>query len=428
MTPVASASFNARRDWFNLGRGSTVPGHTHRLKLLSGLGLAACLMLTTIAPTYAQSASGQSGSQAGSAAGALPTAPAAAAPAPAPVLTNWSSGPGAVGNSTYIGRVETPRIGQIVNTGNGLLVSGWVADVTAQGWAGIDGVELWSGDRTSGGTKLGTGTVGLPRPDIGDIVGSNFTNSGFSMVVPSSAWANIPAGNVELRLYVHTPNKGYWYRATHVTSVQPPTLPYPNDPVVYIAKPQNGMNITQRQLNNKITFSGVALDRNPLSAVQNSLSILPAGIGQSLSGGCSACLGSTGYIYTQFRGAGVDTITAYIDSPPKPGDNSTFGLFGSACAACTQGVSILNSGKGVLNVSGKPQGSVISDSYGLQVSGDPQQFRYGGWVISIEPALLSPGPHTLFVSAHSTVTGKTQATSSAFNIIGFTNSSQRIQP
>jgi hypothetical protein len=233
---------------------------------------------------------------------------------------------------------------------------------------------------------------------------------------------------VELRLYIHTPNKGWWYRATRVTSVQPPALPYPNDPVVYIAKPQNGMNITQRQLNNKITFSGVALDRNPLSAVQNSLSILPPGIGQSLTGGCSACLGSTGYIYTQYRGQGVDTITAYIDSPPKAGDNSTFGSFGTPCAACTQGVSILNAGKGSLNVSGKPQGSIISDAFGLDVSGDPQQFRYGGWVISIEPALLSPGPHTLYVTAHSTVTGRTQTTSSQFNIIGFTNSSQKIEP
>ena len=67
------------------------------------------------------------------------------------------------------------------------------------------------------------------------------------MVVPTSAWANIPAGNAELRLYIHTPNKGWWYRATRVTSIQPPTLPYANDPLVYIAKPQDGMDITQRR-------------------------------------------------------------------------------------------------------------------------------------------------------------------------------------
>jgi hypothetical protein len=333
-----------------------------------------------------------------------------------------------VGTSTYVGRVETPRIGQIINTGNGLLVSGWALDLTAQGWSGVDSVELWAGDKASGGTKLGNGNVGLPRPDIGEIAGSSFTNSGFSMVVPPSAWTSLPAGNVELRLYIHTPSKGWWYRQTRVTSVQPPTLPYPNDPVVFIAKPQEGMNITQRQLNNKITFSGVALDRNPLSAVQNSLSVLPPGIGQSLTGGCSACVGATGNIYTQYRGQGVDTITSYIDAPPKPGDITSFGNFGSACASCTQGVSILVAGKGVLNTSGKPQGSIISDSFGLDTTGDAQQFRYGGWVISINPALLSPGPHTLFVTAHSTVTGKTSTARAGFNILPFTNKSQKIQP
>jgi hypothetical protein len=384
-------------------------------------------MLTTIAPTYAQSQSGQSGSQSGSPQGTEQTT-TPAAPAPAPVLTNWSAGPSAAGNSTYIGRVETPRIGQVVNTGNGLLVSGWAADLTARGWSGIDAVEIWAGDKASGGTKLGNANVGLPRPDIGEIAGSNFVNSGFSGVIPTSAWANIPAGNVEVRLYIHTPSKGWWYRSSRVTSIQPPTLPYPNDPVVYIAKPQEGMNITQRQLNNKVTFSGVALDRNPLSAVQNSLSVLPPGIGQSLTGGCSACVGATGAIYTQYRGQGVDTITAYIDAPPKPGDVSTFGNFGSPCGSCTQGVSILNSGKGVLNTAGRPQGSIITDSFGLEVSGDPQQFRYGGWVISTNPALLSAGPHTLFVTAHSTVTGKTSTSRVGFNIIPFTNSSQKIQP
>lgn len=384
------------------------------------------MLLGTIAPTFAQT--GDSGSQQGSAPGALPTAPAPAPPAPAPLLTNWSAGPSAVGSSTYIGRVETPRVGQIVNTGNGLLVSGWAADVTAQGWAGIDAVEVWSGDKNSGGTKLGNGTVGLPRPDIGEIVGSGFTNSGFSMVVPTSAWANIPAGNVELRLYIHTPNKGWWYRQTRVTSIQPPTLPYPNDPVVYIARPQEGMNITQRQLFNKFTFNGAALDRNPLSAVQNSLSVLPPGTGQSLSGGCSACAGATGAINTQFRGAGVDTVTAYIDAPTKPGDNNTFGLFGSACASCTQGVAILVSNKGSLNVAGRPQASIQTDAFGLDDSGNPKQFRFGGWSISMNPALLSPGPHTLYVTAHSTVTGKTSTSKAGFNIIPFTNSSQKIQP
>ena len=376
-------------------------GRTQRLKLLSGLGMASALMLTSIAPSFAQ---------------------------PAPSMGSWTAGPGATGTSTYIGRIEAPRANQNVNTSTSLLVTGWAADTTAQGWAGIDGVEVWSGAQGSGGAKLATGTVGQRRPDIAESIGGNFTNSGFTAVIPASAWTNLSAGGHNLYVYIHTPNKGSWYRTIGVTLVQPPALPYPNDPVVYIAKPQEGMNVTQRQLFNKITFSGVALDRNPLSAVANSLALLPPGIGQTLSGGCSGCAGNTNNIYTQFRGAGVDTITAYIDTPPKPGDISAFGNFGAPCASCTQGVSILVSSKGSLNVQGKPQGSIISDSFGLDVSGDPEQFRFAGWVISINPALLDPGPHRLYVTAHSTVTGKTSTTNAGFNILPYTNSSQRIQP
>ena len=398
-------------------------GHTHRLKLLTGLGMAACLMLTTFAPSYAQQ--GQSGSQAGApgSAGITGQTPSSSLP-PAPLLTSWSAGPGAMGSSTYVGRVETPRVGQIVNTGNGLLVSGWVADATAQGWAGIDGVEVWSGDKASGGTMLGTGSVALPRPDIADIIGGNFMNSGFSMVVPTSAWATLPAGNVDLRLYVHTPNKGWWYRESHVTSVQPPVLPYPNDPVVTIAKPQNGMNFTQKQVANRAVFSGIALDRNPLSSVQNSLSILPPGIGQALQlNGCPGCLGATNYIYTQFRGAGINTISAYLDQLPKPGDNTNPGYWGGIpSAAPTQGVVILANNAGFLNRQGKPQGSIIQDGFGTD-------FRFGGWVLTLNLATIAPGPHTIYVTAYSAVTGKQSTANATFNVIPFNGDpNQKIQP
>ncbi|MBV9582536.1 MAG: hypothetical protein JO057_28465 [Chloroflexi bacterium] len=329
-----------------------------------------------------------------------------------------------MGASTYIGRVETPRVGQIVNTGNGVLVSGWVADTTAQGWAGIDGVQVWMGDMANGGTKLATGSVGLSRPDIADSIGANFTNSGFSGVVPSSVLSTLPAGNVDLRLYIHTPSKGWWYRQSHVTAVQPPVLPYPNDPIVTIAKPQNGMNFTQRQIANRAVFSGMALDRNPLSSVANSLSLLPPGVGQSLAlNGCPGCLGATNYIYTQFRGPGVSTLSAYIDAPAKSGDLSAPGYFGGTTqsAAPLQGVVILANNAGFLNRSGKPQGSIVQDQYG-------PDFRFGGWVLTLNLATISPGSHTLYVTAYSSVTGKSNTASAQFNVLPYTGPSQKIQP
>ncbi|MBV9577487.1 MAG: hypothetical protein JO057_02735 [Chloroflexi bacterium] len=328
-----------------------------------------------------------------------------------------------MGSSTYIGRVEAPRIGQIVNTGTGVLVSGWAADTTAAGWSGIDSVEVWTGEMGNGGTKLGSATVGLSRPDISAAIGSNFINSGFSGVVPSSALSSLPAGNVNLRLYIHTPSKGWWHRQSTVTSIQPPVLPYPNDPVVSIAKPQDGQTWTQRQLNNQAVFSGVALDRNPLSSVANSLALLRPGVGQALSlNGCPSCLGATNNIFTQFQGAGISTISAYIDAPAQPGDLTAPGVFGGPPAAGpTQGVVVLVNNAGHLNNAAHPQGSIIQDGFG-------QDFRFGGWVLTYNLETLAPGSHTLYVTAFSSVTGKSNTASATFNLIPSNNPSQPIQP
>jgi len=360
--------------------------------------MAAAMTLSAVVPTYAQTAA------------------------------TWHAGPGAVGSSTYIGRIEAPTRGRNVNPGASLLVTGWAADTTAQGWAGIDGVEVWSGAQGSGGTKLASGSVGQPRPDVAESIGGNFVNSGFSAVVPSSAWTSLQPGALTLYVYIHTPNKGSWSRTVPVTLVQAPVLPYPNDPIVFIAKPQEGTNITQRQLNNRFTVSGVALDRNPLTAVQNSLALLPPGVGQTLGVGCSGCVGNTGQIYTQHRGTGVNSITAYIDTPPKAGSTDQFGNFGAPCTSCLAGVSILVNNAGFVNRQDKPEGSIITDSFGLDQTGDPEQFRFAGWVITFNPALLDPGPHRLYVTATSAVTGKTSTTNVGFNIIPFTNPSQKITP
>jgi hypothetical protein len=372
-----------------------VKGQTHRLKTLAVLGAAAGLALTSIAPSYAQTA-------------------------PAP-MGSWQPGPGATGTSTIIGRVEAPRAGQNLNPGNSLLVTGWAADTTAQGWAGYDGVEVWAGAKDKGGTKLASGSVGLARPDVAEAIGPTYTNSGFSAVIPGSTMSSLPAGNTTMYVYLHTPGKGSWYRTVSTTVLTPLALAYPNDPVIWIAKPQDGMNITQKQVTQSYSFTGVALDRNPLSSVQNNLAQLPPGAGQSLGAGCPGCTGNTNNWYTSHIGAGVSSITAYIDAPPGKGDLTAPALFGAPCAGCIQGVSILVSNKGSRNVQGKPQGSVISESYG-------PQYRFAGWSITINPAILAQGPHTLFVTATSSITGKQSTAVGHFNIIPFANGSlQKVQ-
>src|SRR6266852_3434559 len=117
LTPRSGAPNNARRDWPNMGGGPPVIGRMNRTKFLAGLA-AGALALTSIGPSFAQST---------------------------PALGSWLAGPDGKGASTIVGRVESPRPNQTVNAGANLLVSGWAADLTAAGWAGIDGIEVWNG-------------------------------------------------------------------------------------------------------------------------------------------------------------------------------------------------------------------------------------------------------------------------------------------
>lgn len=356
--------------------------------MLAAIGTAAALALTTIAPSYAQTA----------------------------LSGNWLAGPDASGQSTIVGRIETVP-SRAIRLGTSLQVTGWAGDVSS---GTIDGMEVWAGAKDKGGKKLASGSVGLARPDIAEALGNTFAKSGFNAVVPGSAWANLAAGPQSIYVYLHTPNKGSWYRTFTANLPGTLDLQYPNDPVVWVAKPLDGQNITQKQPNSKFTFSGVALDRNSLASVSDAVPYLAPGVGQVLGAGCPACAGATGNIYTQHRGAGVSSVTAYIDSPPKGGDNTPFGNFGAPCVGCIQGVSILVSNKGVLNVAGKPMGSIVSRSFG-------SQFDFSGWVISINPLLLNPGPHTLYVTATSSVTGKQSTATSTFNILQY-NAQQKVQP
>jgi len=375
-------------------------GRSYRLKLVTGVA-AACVALSSIGPSLAQPTTTLQGS--------------------------WLAGPDGQGPSTIIGRIEAPRNNQKAVSSSNLLVSGWAADTTAAGWAGLDGVEVWSGakDKTTS-SKLASGIVGLARADVGDALGSTFTSSGFTAIVPSSALQSL-SGATTLYVYLHTPGKGSWYRTTSVSLVSTAgvnlatgaTLQFPTDPIVVIARPQDGTAITQKQVNNKFSFNGIALDRNTITDPNIQLT----------GPGCSGCNGARGGIGTQARGAGISSVTAYIDTPPVKGDNSIFGNFGTPCGSACLYANVLVSNLGSLNVPGRPRASIISGSYG-------SQFDFSGWSIPINPALLAPGPHTLYVTATSSVTGslnaanqfvgKTTTASVTFNVLDLGH--KKIQP
>lgn len=141
--------------------------------------------------------------------------PFSAIPASADAAATWTAGPDAAGDNTYDGYVDLPTAGGTVAAGSSLLVGGWVVDKAAQGWAGIDDVQVFLGSMGSGGTMLAKGIVAQNRSDVGAALGNGYwAASGFSAVVPAQA---LKAGATSLKVYVHTPGKGWWYKPVSLT-------------------------------------------------------------------------------------------------------------------------------------------------------------------------------------------------------------------
>src|SRR5690349_17142016 len=64
-------------------------------------------------------------------------------------LTTWTAGPDSVLDDTYTGAIDLPVTNASVPAG-GFGLSGWVVDQTADGWSGVDDVQIWLGVMGSG--------------------------------------------------------------------------------------------------------------------------------------------------------------------------------------------------------------------------------------------------------------------------------------
>ncbi|MBV9582689.1 MAG: hypothetical protein JO057_29235 [Chloroflexi bacterium] len=121
----------------------------------------------------------------------------------------WSPATGALGDDTYQGFVDHPSAGQTLQAGAPFQVSGWVVDTTAQGWSGIDDVQVMLGGQT-----LGHLSVGQSRPDVASLLNNPYyANSGFSGTISSP----LPTGSQTLTVVAHTPDKGSWSKQVPVT-------------------------------------------------------------------------------------------------------------------------------------------------------------------------------------------------------------------
>ncbi len=157
------------------------------LRAASVLGTGAALLLGAITPVAAQTASSTPG---------------------------WTPGPGATSTDTFTGSIDGPSQDATIPSSGNFNVDGWFVDMTAQGWAGADNVQVYLGQMGSGGTELAQGVVGEDRPDVGSALGNPYwSNSGFAVQVPASS---VPSGDQTLNVYVHTPGKGWWFEPVTV--------------------------------------------------------------------------------------------------------------------------------------------------------------------------------------------------------------------
>jgi len=122
--------------------------------------------------------------------------------------SDWAPSTGAVGDNTFEGFIDQPAAGASIGQGATFMVSGWVVDTSAQGWSGVDGVQVLLGT-----TLLAQATVGLSRPDVASALGNPyFAASGFQAAVSGG----VPAGPQTLTVLAHTPGRGAWTKQVSV--------------------------------------------------------------------------------------------------------------------------------------------------------------------------------------------------------------------
>lgn len=94
--------------------------------------------------------------------------------------------------------IDTPTPNANVSH-NGFMVGGWALDRGATSGTGVDTLHMWAWP-TSGGSPMwaGVATYGGVRPDLGAIVGPQFTNCGFNALV------TLPPGQYDLAVYSHS--------------------------------------------------------------------------------------------------------------------------------------------------------------------------------------------------------------------------------
>ena len=162
----------------------------------------------------------------------------------------WAPAAGAAGDNTIEGFVDQPQAGGSIAVGAPFHVSGWIVDTTAEGWAGIDDVQVLLGTQV-----LTHANVAGSRPDVAAVTGNGFwANAGFDALIAGGA---VPAGAQTLTVLAHTPGRGAWSKQVSVTIGNAAAAAPATGLVLIINAPGVGEDV---QANKNGILNGVAYD------------------------------------------------------------------------------------------------------------------------------------------------------------------------
>lgn len=108
--------------------------------------------------------------------------------------------------------IDTP--GQGTTLSGGFALGGWAVDAAAGDGPGVDAIHVWAYPNPGSGANpifVGVAAYGGARPDVGAILGQNFTASGFNPIVQE-----LPAGVYDLVVYAHSTLTGTFNNAAAV--------------------------------------------------------------------------------------------------------------------------------------------------------------------------------------------------------------------
>jgi hypothetical protein len=147
--------------------------------------------------------------------------------------------------------IDTPRANAIVTLP--FTVAGWAADRGAPSGTGVTAIEMYA-QPLAGGNQiaLGAGTYGIARPDVGNALGSRYTNTGYSKSI-----ASLGPGSYEIIVRARsTVTNAFTISKTvsNITVLNAATVA--SQPIVWVDAPVNGSTVS-----NNVVVAGWAIDR-----------------------------------------------------------------------------------------------------------------------------------------------------------------------